>query len=115
MAEVQPHKGDVIHAESLALGAVAETLATAGATIPSTTGYVQIVTPSGDSLHWAPSVTPTSTLGRRITLGHPGEIPHSMIKNAQIVSDDAGDVTVVLIYRRGSGPQNLAAGRSEPY
>lgn len=115
MAEKMPHKTDIIHAESLALGASAENLVDAGATIPATTGSIQIIVPSGDSMHWEPSVTPTSTLGRPITLGHPGEIPHPFIKTAKVISDDAADVTCIIVYKRGSGPQNLAAGRTEPY
>jgi len=114
MAEVMPHRDIVIHAEQLALGASAETLVDAGATIPENTGDVVIVTPSGDSLHWAPSVTPTSTLGRRITLGHPGRIPHQFHKTAKIISDDAADVTCQLIYFRGSANQIITASRSEP-
>ena len=114
MAEVLAQKGPVIHAEQLSLGASAETLSDAGATIPETCGEVIVVTPSGDSLHMAPSVTPTSTLGRKITLGHPGHIPHPMISKMKLVSDDGADVACVLIYMRGSGRQDLASSRSEP-
>jgi hypothetical protein len=114
MAEVKPQRDNVIHAEPLTFGATAVTLAAGGATIPENTGVVKVVTPSGDSLHWSPSVTPTSILGRRITLGHPGVIPHQFIKTAQIVSDDASNVACVLIYERGSGNQVLNASRSEP-
>jgi len=64
MAEVIPSKDEIIHAESLALGSSAENLVDAGATIPQNAGDVIVVCPSGDSLHWAPSVTPTSALGR---------------------------------------------------
>ena len=114
MAEVLPHRDIVIHAEQLAIGVSAETLAGAGATIPENTGDVVIVTPLGDSLHWAPSVDPTTTSGRRITLGHPGRIPHQFHKTAQIISDDGGDVTCQIIYFRGSANQVLDAARSEP-
>ena len=59
MAEVLPLKDrDIIHAESLAMAATAETLATAGATIPQNTGEVVVVCPTGKSLHWLASVTP---------------------------------------------------------
>ena len=116
MAEVLPMKDrDIIHAESLAMAASAETLATAGATIPQNAGEVVVVCPSGDSLHWLASVTPTSTLGNRITHGHPGRIPADMVKRANFISDDGSDVTCILVYYRGSSRQDLAYTLSEPF
>ena len=116
MAEVIPSKDEIIHAESIAIaGDAAETLVTAGATIPQNTGDIIVVCPSGDSLHWAPSVTPTSSLGRPITLGHPGRIPHTFNKTAKLISDDSSDVTCVLIYVRGSGRQDVAYTVAEPF
>jgi|TARA_R100001086_G_C11709949_1_gene223851 hypothetical protein len=115
MAEKIPAKGDIIHAESLALGSSAENLVDAGATIPQNCGDIVVVCPSGDSLHWEPSVTPTSTLGRPITLGHSGRIPHAFTKTAKLISDDASDVTCILIYVRGSSRQDLAYTVSEPF
>ena len=115
MAEVLAKKYDIIHAESLALGASANTLAGAGATIPQNTGDIVVVCPSGDSLHMAPSVTPTSSLGQKITLGHPGRIPHAHQKTMQLISDDGSNVTCVLIYYRGAGRQDLAYTKTEPF
>jgi hypothetical protein len=116
MGEVLTSKGaGIIHAESLAMGASAETLATAGATIPQNTGTIIVVTPSGDSLHWLGKGTPTSTLGHRITHGSPGIIPHDVQKTAEFISDDAGDVTCILIYLRGSGRADVAYSLSEPF
>tara|TARA_Y100001951_G_scaffold18473_1_gene13734 strand:+ start:129 stop:476 length:348 start_codon:yes stop_codon:yes gene_type:complete len=115
MAEVIPKKDEIIHAESLALGSSAETLSSAGATIPQNCGDIVVVCPSGDSLHMAPSITPTSTLGRPVTLGHPGRIPHAHQKVMKLISDDASDVTCVLIYYRGAGRQDVAYTKSEPF
>ena len=116
MAEVIPSKDEIIHAESIAIsGSEAETLATAGATIPQNTGDIVVVCPSGDSLHWAPSETPTSSLGRRITLGHPGRKPQAFNKTAKLISDDGSDATCVLIYVRGSGRQDVAYTATEPF
>ena len=115
MAEVLAKKDDIIHAESLALGASANTLAGAGATIPQNTGDIVVVCPSGDSLHMAPSVTPTSSLGQKITLGHPGRIPHAHQKTMQLISDDGSNVTCVLIYYRGAGRQDLDYTKTEPF
>ena len=115
MAEVLAKKDDIIHAESLALGSSAETLASAGATITQNTGDIVVVCHSGDSLHMAPSVTPTSSLGQKITLGHPGRIPHAHQKTMQLISDDGSNVTCVLIYYRGAGRQDLAYTKTEPF
>ena len=115
MAEVIPSKDEIIHAESLALGSSVETLAGAGATIPQNTGDIVVVCPVGDSLHWAPSEDPTTSLGRRITPGHPGRIPHAFNKTAKFISDDSSDVTCVLIYVRGSGRQDVAYTATEPF
>ena len=115
MAEVLAKKDDIIHAESLALGASANTLAGAGATIPQNTGDIVVVCPSGASLHLAPSVTPPTSLGQKITLGHPGRIPHAHQKTMQLISDDGSNVTCVLIYYRGAGRQDLAYTKTEPF
>ena len=115
MAEVIPQKDDVIHAESLALGSSAETLSSAGATIPQNTGDIVVVCPSGDSLHMSPSVTPTSTLGRPVTNGHAQRISHAHQKVMRLISDDASDVTCILIYLRGAGRQDVAYTKSEPF
>ena len=115
MAEVLAIKDEIIHSESLALGASANTLAGAGATIPQNTGDIVVVCPSGASLHMAPSVTPTSSLGQKITLGHPGRIPHAHQKTMQLISDDGSNVTCVLIYYRGAGRQDLAYTKTEPF
>jgi hypothetical protein len=115
MAEIIPQKSDYISFETLAVGASAETLSSAGATIPQNTGDIVVFVPSGDSMHWLGSVTPTTSLGNKITLGHPGVIPHHIQKRAKFVSDDGSDVTVCLVYKRGSGRQDLAHTKSEPF
>ena len=116
MAEVIPSKDEIIHAESLALGASAQNLVDAGATIPQNAGDIIVVCPVDTSLHWGPSVAPTSSLGRPITLGHPGRIPHAFNKTAKLISDESGvAVTCVLIYVRGSGRQDLAYDATEPF
>ena len=115
MAEVMPQKSDYLGFEILAMGSSAETLAGAGATIPQNTGQIIVFTPTGDALHWAPSVTPTSTLGNKITIGHPATIPHSFQKRAQFISDDGSDVSCCLVYMRGAGRQDLAHTKTEPF
>jgi len=97
------------------MGAAAETLATAGATIPQSAGDIVITVPSGDAMHYLSSETPTSTLGNRITLGHPARIPHTLAKRVQFISDDGSDVTCGIIYYHGPGRQDLAHSKSEPF
>jgi len=116
MAEVMPQKSDYLGFQTLTLGAAAETLATASATIPQNTGNIVVFVPSGTSMHWQGSVAPTSTLGHKITLGHPAIIPHSLQKRARFISDESGvDVTVCLVYLRGGGRQDLAHTKTEPF
>ena len=115
MAEVMPQKNDYISAEALAMGSSAETLASAGATIPQNTGDIIVVTPSGDALHWLGAETPTSSHGNKITLGHSAIIPHHIQKRAKFISDDGSDVTVILVYMRGAGRQDLAHTKTEPF
>lgn len=99
---------DIIGAESLALGAAAETLATAGATIPQEAGDVLIYVPDGDNIHWESSVTPTSTLGKAIREHQVGRVPRDRVKTAKFISDDASDVTCIIMYVKGSSRQDLA-------
>jgi hypothetical protein len=118
MAEVLPTKHSlVLHSESVALGASAETLADAGATIPQTTGIIVVTVPTGstNNMHYLSSETPTSTLGNRLTHGHPAEIPHHLQKRVQFVADDGADVTCNIIYFRGGGRQDLAYTQTEPF
>ena len=115
MAEVMPQKSDYLGFEILALGGSSQTLATAGATIPQNTGNILVFTPSGDALHWAPSISPTSTLGNKITAGHPATIPHSFQKRARFISDDGSPVNCCLVYMRGAGRQDLAHTKTEPF
>jgi hypothetical protein len=121
MAEVLPQKDpDIIHAEQVSIGAAAEKLAATEAVIPQNTGDIVIVVPSGDHLHWLASETPTTSLGNRITLGHPGRIPHSLQKRAKFISGDGSDVAAILIYYRGAGkqtdPSSTGSGTiSEPF
>ncbi len=117
MAEVLPQKDvDILHAEQISMGALAETLATAGATVPTGTGDIVVTVPTGSTndMHYLSSETPTSSLGNLLTFGHPARIPHDLQKRVQFVADDASDVSCVLIYYRGSAPQNLAAALSSP-
>lgn len=115
MAETLPLKNNgYIDAESLAMAASAETLATAGATVPQNTGEVMVFVPTGKEVRWLASETPTTALGNRITFGHPATIPHALQKRAKFKSSDASDVTCIIVYARGAGRQDLAHTKSEP-
>lgn len=103
-----------ISAESLAVGAAAETLATAGATIPQNTAGIWFYCPTGDALHWLPNGTPTSSYGHTIQAGSWGYLASNQ-HGAKIISDDASDVALILVYERGAGKQSEAYSLSAPY
>lgn len=105
----------IVFAESLAIGAAAETLATAGATIPQNTGDVYIVVPSGDNIRWHPTGTPTTTWGHYVVASSVGMIPRDKVNTAKIISTDGADVTCIIIYGRGAGRQDAAYSLSAPY
>lgn len=117
MAEVLALKDrDILHSEQISMGALAETLSTAGATVPTGTGDIVVTVPTGSTndMHYLSSETPTSSLGNILTYGHPARIPHHLQKRVKFVADDAADVSCGLVYYRGSAPQNLAASLSDP-
>lgn len=96
------HRSPFISAESLPIGASAESLADAGATIPGNAGEIWIYVPTGDSMHWTPNGTATSTFGHAVKAGNWFKLTHAQ-QGASIISDDAGNVTCIVVYMRGSG------------
>lgn len=103
------HREQFISGESLAMGATAESIASGGGTIPGHTGNIWFFVPIGDNVHWHPKGTPTSTFGHAITEGNWGMLKHSE-QGASIISDDASDVTLIILYERG--PERPDNGRS---
>ena len=109
--------GEIIFAESLALGVTAETLSTAGATIPQNTGDITVVVPSGDNIRWTTAnLTPTASVGRRIPASHARRIPMTaIVDGAKFISEDAADVTCILIYHRGASRSDAAYSLTDPH
>ena len=103
-----------ISAESLAMGATAESIATAGGTVPQNAGEIWFFVPSGDNVHWHPTGTPTSTFGHAVIASNWGMLRHSE-QGAKIISDDASDVTVEVIYMRGASRSDAAYSLTAPY
>ncbi|MAH48181.1 hypothetical protein CMI37_20325 [Candidatus Pacearchaeota archaeon] len=103
-----------ISSESLAMGATAESLATAGATVPGNAGEIWCFVPSGDSIHWLPNGTPTSTFGHAVAASNWFMLTHAQ-HGALIISDDGSDVTLLIVYMRGSGRQDAAYSVTAPY
>ena len=104
-----------ISAESLAVGASAESITTAkdGSSIPANAGNIWFFVPAGDNVHWHPTGTPTSSFGHAVGASNWGYLKHSE-QGAKIISDDGSDVTLLIIYERGSGRQDAAYAISEP-
>jgi len=103
------HREQFISAESLAMGASAESVATGGGTIPGHCGNIWFYVPIGDNVHWHATGTPTSTFGHAVKEGNWGKLSHSK-QGASIISDDGSDVTLILLYERG--PERPDNGRS---
>lgn len=104
-----------VSAESLSMGAAAESIATGGGTIPQNAGNIHFYVPVGDNVHWHPSGTPTSTFGHAVKAGNWGMLRHSE-QGALIISDDASDVALILVYERGAGRQdNGSYALTAPY
>ena len=103
-----------VSAESLAMGASAESIATAGGTIPQNTGNIWCYVPSGDNIHWHPTGAPTSTFGHTAPANTWFMLTHAQ-QGALIISDDAADVTLIIVYERGGGRADRSYSLSAPY
>ena len=108
MAETKlGQRDEVVFAESLAFGSSAESIATAGGTIPANCGEIVVVCPAGDNLHWLPNGTPTSTFGHKLIASRVVRLATHQ-QGSLFISDDASDVTCIIIYMRGAGRQDAA-------
>ena len=108
------HRSPFVSAESLAMGAAAESIATGGGTVPANAGNIWFFCPTGDNLHWHPTGTPTSTFGHKVTAGTSAMLKPSD-QAALIISDDAADVTLEIVYMRGSGRPDGKGTLTAPY
>jgi len=108
------HRSPFISAASQAIGASAETITEAGQTIPQNTGNIWIFCPSGDSLHWHPTGTPTSSFGHAVAANNWAMLTHAQ-HGAKIISDDGSDVNCILVYERGAGRQDLSYSITAPF
>ena len=97
----------IIGGESLAMGVTAESIVTAGGTIPQDTGDIYFIVPDGDDVHWEPNATPTSSFGKKVQEHQVGHLTHTE-HGAKIISDDGSDVTLIIIYMKGAGRQDQA-------
>jgi hypothetical protein len=102
-----------ISAESLAMGSAAESIATAGGTIPQGTGEIYFFVPSGKTVRYHPTGTPTSTFGHEAKALKWGRLKMNE-QGAKLFSTDSSDATLILLYMRGAGRQDAAYSISEP-
>lgn len=105
----------MVSAESLVMGATAESIATGGGTIPGNTGPIHFFVPSGDNVHWTSEggPDPSTTTGHAVEANQWGTIPAGK-PASKIISDDGEDVTLILVYERGSGRADNGGSVSEP-
>lgn len=108
------HRSPFVAPESLTIGASAESIATSGGTIPQNTGDIWCYVPSGDSIHWHPTGTPTSSVGHAVAATKWFKLTHSQ-HSSKIISDDGSDVTMIVVYMRGGGRSDSAYSLTSPY
>ena len=113
--DVFTYRGPFISAESLAMGASAESISTGGGTIPANVGAIHFFVPAGDSVHFTyeSGPDPTTTTGHAIAASTWGFIPAGKTAS-KIISDDGSDVTLIIVYERGSGRADNGGSVSEP-
>lgn len=103
-----------INTEELAMGSSAESIASAGGTVPANSGEIWFFCPSGDNLRWLPGdATPTTSFGHRVIGNKWGMLTHAQ-QAAKIISEDGSDVTVKIVYMRGSARADRAYSISLP-
>ena len=93
-------EGTVIGCEAavLSIGVAAETLATAGATIPAKTTRILFI--PTHAVHKMVNGTPTASVGDAVAAGEPVVIEHSKIGRTKFIRDAGGDTTAVVVYLR---------------
>ena len=94
--KVEVQKAMVKSFERITIGDAAETLATAGATIPN--GTTQILCLPAEALHHHPTGTPTATYGHAIAAGEAFVLEHQDIPRTKIFTDDDSDQNMDLVY-----------------
>jgi hypothetical protein len=103
-----------VAAESLAVGASAETIAAAGGTIPQNTSRIHFYVPASDTIRWLPNGTPTTSFGHLISAQNWGVLEHNQ-QGGKLISGDGSDVTLIIVYERGAGRADAAYSLTAPY
>ena len=103
----------IIAIEAVTIGVSAESLVTAGATIPSNTGEIWGYVPASDNIHWLPNGTPTTTVGHAVTANKWFMLTHAQ-HGSLIVSDDGADINLLVAYMRGAGSALSNASNAVP-
>jgi hypothetical protein len=85
------------HAGSLAIGTAAESIATAGGTIPANTTRILFIADA--AMHWAPVGTPTATVGHALAANEPLVLEHHQL-GSKFIKDAGGDANATIVYLR---------------
>ena len=89
-----------------AIGTVAESIATAGGTIPAGAGELHCMPAA--ALHWSPpgGLTPTSTTGHAVLANEMFVLPPAH-QAALIISDSGSDQILLIAFKHGSSRQDV--------
>lgn len=87
--------GDLLGMEVVTIGAQTESLATAGATIP--TGTTRIVCQAAEPLHWTPVGNATGSYQHAVATNNFFVLEHHHL-GAEIIDDTPGDQALKVMY-----------------
>ncbi len=87
--------GDLLGMEVVTIGAQTESLATAGATLP--TGTTRIVCQAAEALHWTPVGSATSTYQHAVAAANFFTLEHHQLAS-EIIDDTPGDQSLKVMY-----------------
>ena len=89
-----------------AIGAAAESIATAGGTVPADAGELHCYPAA--AMHWSPpgGLTPTATTGHAVAANEMFVLSHEN-QTALIFEDTGSDMILLIAFKHGSGRQDI--------
>ncbi len=98
VSEVMVHGALMSTAETRSVGAAAETLATAGCTIPSNCHQIAIWSSAAYNHHQG--AAPTTSFGHTVAANKPFVMNHEDFSKRKFITTGGGDATFIVIYIR---------------